>query len=111
MVRTGRDPVRPVLLREADDEPRRRDARLRGKAHQAPCTLLARCRGDDEHGVVELRDEPLEPLMSTAAHLPDRTTSALTSFQARLDKPVPGIRCPSSTRGPGGTSDGTDEGR
>src|SRR5215204_3158111 len=52
--------VGAVLVREADEEPRGVDARLRGEADQAARALAAGRHGDDEHRVVEVADERVE---------------------------------------------------
>src|SRR3954462_12334624 len=51
-----------VLVREADEEPRRVDAALGGEADQAASERLPLAGGDDEHRVVELADQLLEVL-------------------------------------------------
>jgi hypothetical protein len=50
----------PVLMRQADREARRVDARLRCKAHEAPERLAVSARGHDEHRILELADERMK---------------------------------------------------
>ena len=62
--------VRAVVVRQADDEPRRIDAHLGGEADQAAQRLLVRAGRDDEHRVLQVTDERAERgATSTAATL------------------------------------------
>ena len=55
-----RDSVAAVLVREADEEARRVDARLRREADQAARALPPRAGRHDEHRVVEVADQRVE---------------------------------------------------
>ena len=72
-----RDPVGAVLVREADEEARRVDARLGREADQAAGALAVRARGDDEHRVVEVADERVEGRLGHAFHVEDHAPLAL----------------------------------
>src|SRR5919201_4576804 len=64
-------PIGPVEVREAHEEPRGVDARLGGEADQAPRPLTVHGRRDDEHRVVEVADERVERvLLAHAGDLP-----------------------------------------
>src|SRR4051794_25951668 len=52
-----RHPVRVVLLRDADQEPRRMDARLGREAHEASRSLAVGTRRDDDHRAVQFRHQ------------------------------------------------------
>ena len=64
-------------MREADEEARRVDARLRGEADQAAGALAAGAHGDDEHRVVEIADERVERRLGHAFQRPQHAALAL----------------------------------
>src|SRR3954470_2448312 len=89
---TARDPVGAVLVREADEEARRVDARLGGEADQAARALALRAGGDDEHRVVEIADERVEGRVGHAFHA--RTTRRSRSQPSVETVAVPSLSFP-----------------
>jgi hypothetical protein len=64
-----REPPRPVLDRETNEEARRVDAAVRGKADEAAITLLTSARRDHEHRIVESASELGEVWLRLHAYL------------------------------------------
>ena len=87
-----RDAVGAVLVREADEEARRVDARLGGEADQAAGALAVRARRDDEHRVVEVADERVEGRAGHAFHA--RITRRSRSKPSVESDAVPSLSLP-----------------
>ena len=81
-----RDAVGAVLVREADEEARRVDARLGGEADQAAGALAVRARGDDEHRVVEVADQRVERRARSRVPRQDHAPLALEAERARATR-------------------------
>jgi hypothetical protein len=59
-VRVGRDPCRPVVLRQAHCVPTRVDAALRRESDKATRPLVSVGRGHDRHRIVEIANDLFE---------------------------------------------------
>src|SRR3954447_11617957 len=76
--------VGAVLLGDADQEPRRMDAALRGEADQATAALAVGADGgDDEHRRVEPADQLLEGLLAQAAKSATRSRTPWSECPSR----------------------------